>query len=369
MIPTQAVITQALFQEACEAWLESRRPYISEKTHYEYKLNIKTLSSFFGELRLQEIDGDLVRAYQRMRQTTCGAFTINHECGLLCQIRKRIGQPLGDYQPLPLPKEQRGKVLSDEQRARLLRVAASNPKWQAAYLFTCISVNTSAGPKETATLRLKDVDLDQDLIRIQPHGAKNVHRIRTIPLNDESAAAVRMAVARARELGASAPDHFLFPFRTRGSNRHHAVYDPTRHQTSFKTAWLALRAEAQLPDFRMYDLRHHAITALLENPEVSEETVEDIAGHVSRRMKKRYSHIRMEHRRAAVNVLNRSLPSGQERLTNREVLQMIEIGLSEKLIAAKIQASVCAFDISLDAIKQLNAKSVSDTVILAMVKA
>ena len=38
----------------------------------------------------------------------------------------------------------------------------------------------------------------------------------------------------------------------------------------------------------MYDLRHHAITALLENPHVSEETVEAIAGHISREMKKRY---------------------------------------------------------------------------------
>ncbi len=73
--------------------------------------------------------------------------------------------------------------------------------------------------------------------------------------------------------------------------------------SSIDTAWLALRSAAQLPDFRMYDLRHHAITALLENPEVSEETVEDIAGHVSRRMKKRYSHIRMEHKRAAVEAI------------------------------------------------------------------
>src|SRR5579863_5288964 len=147
LVPT-AALTQLPFDKACAAWLESRRPYISEKTHYEYQLNIKTLDSFFGELRLQEIDADLVRAYQRMRQTSCGAFAINHECGLLCQIRKRIGLPLTDYQPLPLPKEQRGKVLSDKQRERLLRVAASNPNWQAAYLFACISVNTSAGPKE-----------------------------------------------------------------------------------------------------------------------------------------------------------------------------------------------------------------------------
>jgi len=64
-----------------------------------------------------------------------------------------------------------------------------------------------------------------------------------------------------------------------------------------------IREAAHLPKLRMYDLRHHAITALLENPDISEETVEDIAGHVSRRMKKRYSHIRMEYKRAAVEAI------------------------------------------------------------------
>src|SRR6185312_12431401 len=70
-----------------------------------------------------------------------------------------------------------------------------------------------------------------------------------------------------------------------------------------KTSWTALRRAAGLPGFRMYDLRHHAITALLENPDVSEQTVEDIAGHVNPKMKKRYSHIRMEYKRAAVDAI------------------------------------------------------------------
>ena len=233
----------------------------------------------------------------------CGAFAINHECGVLCQIRKRIGIPLDDYQPLPLPKAERGKVLSEEQRARLLRIARSNPNWEAAYLFASISVNTSAGPKETATLRLKDVELEQGTIKIQPGGAKNVHRIRTIPLNDEALAAARMALERAHRLGAIKPEHYVFPFRI-----HRSLFDPERHQTTFKTAWNKLIGAAQLPGFRMYDLRHHAITALLENPDVSEETVEDIAGHVSRRMKKRYSHIRMEYKRAAVEAMAHKRP-------------------------------------------------------------
>lgn len=304
-----AALTQLPFVEACEAWLDSRRPYISQKTQYEYALNIKTLGAFFGEIRLQEIDSDLIRAYQRMRQQKCGAFAINHECGVLLQIRKRIGMPIQDYQPLPLPKAERGRALSHEERERLLRIAKSNPNWEAAYLFAVISINTSAGPKETYTLRIKDVDLEGETIHIQPGGAKNLHRIRTIPLNDEALAAARRAIERAHELGSKEPDHYLFPFRIRGSNVHQAFYDPVRHQTSFKTAWLRLREAAQIPGLRMYDLRHHAITSLLENPEISEETVEDIAGHVSRRMKKRYSHIRMEYKRAAVEAILSKKPA------------------------------------------------------------
>ena len=321
-----AALTQLPFTEACEGWLETRKPYISAKTHHEYSLNIKTLGAFFGELRLPEIDGDLLRAYQKMRQQKCGAFSINHECGVLLQIRKRIGLPLEDYQPLPLPKTERGKVLSDEQRTRLLRLAQSNPNWEAAYLFAVIAVNTSAGPKEAATLRLKDVDLERAVIRIQPHGAKNVFRIRTIPLNDESLEGARLALERAKRLGATEPEHYLFPFRI-----HRSKFDPTKHQTTFKTAWKKLIAEAKLPGFRMYDLRHHAITALLENPEVSEETVEDIAGHVSRRMKKRYSHIRMESKRAAVSAISAKTllkkPAKSEKSTNRsiDVAQLAEL--------------------------------------------
>jgi integrase len=311
ILPTP-VLTQLPFAKACEAWLESRRSYISAKTYYEYSLNIKTLKAFFGELRLPEIDGDLVRAYQRMRQQKCGAFAINHECNLLCQIRKRIGMPLTDYQPLPLPKEVRGRALSEEERLRLFRIAASNPQWQAVYLAGLISINTSAGPKETMTLRMKDIDLVRGTIRIQPNGAKNVYRIRTIPLNKEARRAVEAAMERAKQFGSTEPNHYLFPFRVGKGD----TYDPERHQTTFKTAWLALRDKAQLHGLRMYDLRHHAITSLLENPDISEETVEDIAGHVSRRMKKRYSHIRMEYKRAAVDaILSVKKPVQSERRT------------------------------------------------------
>lgn len=299
-----AVITQVRFPLAAQTWLESRRVYIAAKTFHEYELNIKTLNLFFAEMSLREITPDMIRAYQRMRLQKCGPFAINHECSVLQQMLKRVGrwpELANDYQPLPLPKEKRGRALRDEERERLLRVASSNPNWEAAYLFAVISVNTSAGPKETATLRLKDVNIadpKQGMITVQPGGAKNVHRIRRIPLNDESLAGVTKAVARAARLGSVLPDHYLFPFRVKRSH-----YDPTRHQTTFKTAWHKLIVAAELPGFRMYDLRHHAITVLLEQADVSDETAEAVAGHISREMKKQYSHIRIEARRIAVDAL------------------------------------------------------------------
>ena len=351
-----AELAQLPFPQAAKAWLETRRAYISAKTFHEYEINIKMLSTFFGEMRLPEIDGDQVRAYQRMHQAQCGPFGINHECGLLCQIRKRINIPLKDYQPLPLPKRKRGRALAPEEKDRLFKLSATNPNWEAAFLFATISVNTSAGPKETATLRLKDIDLERRLLTVQLEGAKNEHRIRPIPLNEEAFKAVTLAISRARRLGAVSPDHYLFPFRI-----HRSLFDPTRHQTTFKGAWLRMVAT----------VRHHAITVLLEDPHVSEETVESIAGHISREIKKRYSHVRMDARRKAVSGLDGSTPELSSEtdepraLRNEDVLEMLS-GLSPRIVAEQIKHSPGNFDTSPEALKKLHSQGVPEVVILAM---
>lgn len=45
------------------------------------------------------------------------------------------------------------------------------------------------------------------------------------------------------------------------------------------------------------------ITDLAESGEAGDETIRDMAGHVSKQMLKHYSHIRMEAKRRAVNSL------------------------------------------------------------------
>lgn len=318
-----SALTQLAFRAAAETWLETRRPYLAPKTFHEYGMNIKTLSAFFGEMRLPEITGDQIRAYQRMRMATVGASGINHETSCLQQMLKRIGhwpEIAADFQPLPLPKANRGRALSPDEYDRLFRVSSQNANWYAAYLFAVISVNTTAGPKEVATLHLADVE--EDLIHVNPDGAKNAYRVRTIPLNEPAQQAILAARARAQELGSYLPSHYLFPFRLR---RNH--YDPARHQTTFKTAWREMIEAANLPRLRMYDLRHHAITVLLENPEISDQTAEDIAGHISARMKRRYAHIRIEARKQAVMALihgaERTAKKPPQSATGEELLKAL----------------------------------------------
>ena len=56
----------------------------------------------------------------------------------LQQLLKRIGRwdEIGrDYEPLPLPREPRGRVLTAEEKRKLFQVAKTDPNWEAAFLF------------------------------------------------------------------------------------------------------------------------------------------------------------------------------------------------------------------------------------------
>lgn len=103
------------------------------------------------------------------------------------------------------------------------------------------------------------------------------------------------------------PDSFLFPFHKVGLAGNKCTpticaVDLTRPMGSWRKAWLdALRrATVQL---RWRELRQPFISRLAENPSLSEHTIRAPAGHVSRQMLERYSHIRAEAKLAAIQAL------------------------------------------------------------------
>jgi integrase len=73
----------------------------------------------------------------------------------------------------------------------------------------------------------------------------------------------------------------------------------------WKKAWLLACRDAGVR-YRWHDCRHSFISRLAENPQISEETIRSLAGHVSKRMLERYSHIRPQAKRDAIAMLNRN---------------------------------------------------------------
>ena len=129
---------------------------------------------------------------------------------------------------------------------------------------------------------------------------------RTIPLNSVLLPAL-LDHARwyTRRFGMTKPGWYLFPF---GKSKH---LDPTRPMTSLKTVWGNIRENAGVTG-RWHDNRHTLITELCESG-AGDQTIMDIAGHVSRQMLARYSHIRMEAKRKALAaIVKKSSPTAQE---------------------------------------------------------
>jgi integrase len=306
-------LTQSSCVDAAAAWLESRRPYLSARTFHDYQGYIKILTSYFGEMKLTEIGPDEIRAYQRMRMARAGASCINKECSVLQQMLKRIGrwpEIAPNYQPFALPKESPHRALSPVEEERLYRIGATRESWEVAYCAYVLSINTTCGPGELRHLKLGDIDHEKRTMRVSPEGAKNEGRIRVIPLNHSAWHAIEHLWNRAQTLGSNQPHHYLIPFRLK-----RGTYDPERPAMGWRYALNEMLVAAGL-HISAYSFRHHAITKLLENPDVSEETAEAIAGHISHRMKKRYSHTRIEVKRAAVEALERIAPKSVHNVTN-----------------------------------------------------
>jgi|HubBroStandDraft_6_1064221.scaffolds.fasta_scaffold366209_1 hypothetical protein len=107
------------------------------------------------------------------------------------------------------------------------------------------------------------------------------------------------------------PNHYVFPWC---ENRQIDLSRPTR---GCRTAW---RHALKLAGFhcKFHDLRHTCITKLAEG-QANDMTIMAIAGHVSKKMLERYSDIRMQAKRTALDGL---VPIPERRVFEGGVHQM-----------------------------------------------
>jgi integrase len=157
-----------------------------------------------------------------------------------------------------------------------------------------LDLNTCLRDKELREIRWEQIDLVHKKALTLSKSKTEAGTGRVIPLNETAIAALEAHAAwYTWRSGAGRPEWYVFAF---GSP---LPADPTRPNTSFKTAWIKARAKAGVKG-RWHDNRHTLVTELAESG-AGDEVIMSIAGHVSRAMLSRYSHVRMEAKRRALD--------------------------------------------------------------------
>lgn len=301
-----------LFPDAAKAWLKMREATVAPKTYALYQHFTKSLTGHFGQRLVCDIRPEDIAALQlRRRSEGKSPRTVNMEVNALRQILKHHGLwgAISDRVRHLRERQDIGKAISPEDEKKLIDASAESRSPALLPLFV-ISIDAGLRRDEIRSLRHKDLRLNWDRGSIIK-GAIVVCKSKTdagagrvVPLTLRACAVLTLWLARFPTPG---PDDFVFPRFSVGisGNKRSPIFanvDPKRAIGEWKKAWHDACAKAGV-HYRWHDCRHTFITRLCEDPTVSEETIRALAGHVSKKMLERYSHIRMKAKENAIAAL------------------------------------------------------------------
>jgi integrase len=299
------------FEQAADEYVSARTLELAPASQAKERQLLVQLRAHFKQEPLKAITAKRITDYRTWRAAQdVGPATLNAELGILRRVLKRAklwARVADDIRPLKEPSTI-GRALTEEDKQRLLKTAVMRPEWETAYLAAILCLNTTARGCELKALQWSDVDLFTRTLTIRT--SKTAAGERVIPLTDVALSALARLRRRAESFAPVEPSHYIFaafvPKFTFSGKKvvgyNVTAFDPTTHVKSWRSAWRTLTKKAALPGFRFHDLRHCAITQLAEGG-TSDSTIMAIAGHVSRRMLERYSHVRMEAKRNAMEAL------------------------------------------------------------------
>ena len=245
-----------------------------------------------GPMMAVDVTEKTVSAYQTTRlREKAAPKTINEEVGFLLRLLGDAGDIIRTRLRrrktlrLAVPRGP-GKAYTPEQKAAMLDAA------KGARSPLMLALNAGMRDAEIRGLQWERLDLSKAVLTVGDSKTE-AGEGRTIPLNSTLLEAMlEHAKWYTKRFGTIRPEWYVFPY---GRPR---PKDPTRPMVSLKTSWSNVRKKAAV-NGRWHDNRHTLITDLAESG-AGDETIRDIAGHVSKQMLKHYSHIRMEAKRRAL---------------------------------------------------------------------
>jgi len=299
-----------LFSTTAREWLDTNKSHWSASNTRIETYNVQHLTPHFGKLLLEDISAEEISRYQAERKKGgASPRTVNMEIGTLRAIlrKARLWANLQPDVRMFRVREEVGRALSEDEQHRLLVVCKAS-RSRSLHPAVLLSLHTGLRNQELRFLRWRDIDLIDRKITVSKSKTAGGQG-RAIPLSETAQASL---VDWRRNFPDALPDHFLFPSERYGldggsgfKNNRVVPYDirPEVAIGSWKVAWTAARTKAGV-SCRWHDLRHTFVSRMAEG-QASEATIMALAGHLSRNMMERYSHVRNEAKRGAIAALDR----------------------------------------------------------------
>lgn len=302
---------QLSFKEWADLFLDhySKPPLRTAKTHETHVRAIGHLTRAFGSRKLADLSADAIEGYlrhrlrQRVRRKTRAGFveknelkpsTVHQELRVLRRmlnvaVRKKL-LPANPCSGVEFPVAVKGMFRphymcwSEQQKIETEAVG---------YLRNVIRIVAETGLriyKELTPMKQDQVDLVNKVVWIPD--SKTPNGVAEVPLTDIALEAFRDQL----QLAGGSP--YVFPRD-----------NSTGHQTTFKTAWAATLRRAKVPYFRIYDLRSTYATRLSAGG-VADEWVTQLLRQGDAKVFKKYSQMKLQMKREALQKLNRTANEG-----------------------------------------------------------
>lgn len=278
------------FNSALDRYLKEVSVTKSPATQKGEESRSKLLKDYFGKYSLAAITPELVAGYRDQRLAAGKENnSVRLELALLGHLFtvaiKEWGIGLA-YNPVanvrkPRPGEGRDRRLTAAEEAKLLEAVSKHSNPMLGWIVR-LALASGMRSSEIASLRRSQVDLQRRIVRLANTDTKN-GCARTVPLSKIATEVFAQALANpVRPI-----DCDLVFFGELGRDK------KTRRPYAFNKIFGTIKKELGLADLHFHDLRHEAVSRLVEAG-LGDQEVSAISGHKSMQMLKRYTHLRAE---------------------------------------------------------------------------
>lgn len=274
-------------QEALQRYLAEVTPTKKPTTQRSENITAGHLTAFLGKYSMAALSSELVASYRDHRLATGKSNnTVRIELAMLSNLFTVAIREWGlglSHNPVsairkPSPGKGRDRRLNTDEERRLLSAVEQHSNPMLSWVVQ-IAIETGMRQSEILNLRVPDVDLRSRVVRLSD--TKN-DSARTVPLTASATATLTKAIAN--------------PLRPQGTDLvffGEAGKDGVRRPYQFAKIWSDIKADLGIVDLHFHDLRHEAVSRLVEGG-LSDQEVAAISGHKSMQMLRRYTHLRAE---------------------------------------------------------------------------